>query len=369
MAADVLTDRELNRATLARQLLLERHDRPAADAIEHLVGMQAQEPHDPYLALWSRLAGFRPEELTELYGERRVVRLVVMRGTLHLVTAEDCLRLRPLVQPVLDRELERHREHKDHLRDLDLRPVLAHARRFLAEPRTPSQLRAELAAHFPDLDAAALAYACRNHLALVQAPPRGLWQVSAGIRLVTAEAWLGREVPRRASLDDAVLRYLAAFGPAMPADVTAWSGLPGMREVVEGLRPRLRAFADERGRELFDLPDAPRPPADTPAPVRFLPEYDNVLLSHADRSRFAGRDEQSRRFTAPKVKGSVLVDGVMRATWVSSTDPGSGQLTATVSVAGRLTERAASAVEAEGRRAFRFLGGGEPEVVVSPQPR
>ena len=147
-------------------------------------------------------------------------------------------------------------------------------------------------------------------------PPRGVLGRSAPVTYSTAEAWLGRPVVAHPSVDEAVLRYLAAFGPATPADATAWSRLTGMREVFERLRPRLRVFRDEQARELFDVPDAPFPDADTPAPPRFLPEYDNVLLSHADRSRIV---EGRRRVPLPPgnggVAGTLLVDGFWHATW------------------------------------------------------
>ena len=287
MTIDVLGRRALNRATMARQLLLERADLAPVDAVAHLVGMQAQVPLNPYLGLWSRLRDFRPEELGRALEDREVVRIVAMRATIHLLTADDCLLLRPLCQPVLDGELARHPAMAPVLRGVDLRPVLAFASDVLAQrPRTGPQLRAALAERFPELDATALAYACRNHLALVQVPPRGVWGRRGQVTTTTAESWLGRPLVANPSVDDVVVRYLRAFGPATAADIAAWSRLTGFREVIDRLRPRLRAFRDERGRELVDVPDAPLPDPDTPAPVRFLPEYDNVALSHADRRRY-----------------------------------------------------------------------------------
>jgi hypothetical protein len=358
VSADVLSLRALNRATLERQLLLRRSALPILEAVDHLVGLQAQVPLDPYLALWSRLEGFRPEELGQLLLDRAVVRIVVMRGTIHLVTAEDCLELRPLVQPVLDQELARHAQHAPGLVGVDLAPALAFARELLAEaPRTGTQLRAALAERFPALDSAALAYACRNHLALVQVPPRGVWGRSGQVTSTTAEAWLGRPTATEPSLEDVLLRYLGAFGPATVADMTAWSRLTGLREVAERIRPHVRAFRDERGRELLDLPDAPHPDPDTPAPTRFLPEYDNVLLSHQDRARFAF-DPGGPGAPAPpesvKVHGTVLHDGLVRATWHVERDPSADAVTLHLRLIGRLAKRAVSAIEAEGRRMLAF---------------
>jgi hypothetical protein len=357
VAADVLSLRALNRATLARQLLLRRSQLGALDAVEHLVGLQAQLPQNPYLGLWSRLDRFRPADLSDLLLERRVVRIVVMRGTIHLVTADDCLLLRPLVQPVLDGELARHRDYGPLLVGLDLDPVLAFARSLLAErPHTGPQLRAALAERFPEHDAAALAYACRNNLALVQVPPRGLWGRSAQVASTTAEAWLGRPLVAEPLLDAVLLRYLAAFGPATVADAAAWSRLTGLRAVVERLRPRLRTFRDERGRELFDLPEAPRPDPGTPAPPRFLPEYDNLLLSHADRSRFFTGELRGRLGAlAEAVQGCVLVDGMAFGTWQIEGYRATGAATLVVRHAARPTRRAAAALTAEGRRLLRFL--------------
>jgi hypothetical protein len=350
VAADVLSPRALNRATLARQLLLERTRMPALDAVEQLVGLQAQLPDNPYVGLWSRLEGFEPGELAQLLLDRRVVRIVVMRATIHLVSAGDCLVLRPLTQPVLDAELRRHPSYAPALDGVDLDAVLAFARALLADsPRTGPQLRAALAERFPAHDPAALAYACRCLLALVQVPPRGVWGQTRQVTTTTAEGWLGRPLDPAPSIDDVVVRYLAAFGPATVADIASWSRLTAMRAVVERLAPRLRTFRDERGRTLYDLPDAPRPDPDTPAGVRFLPEYDNVLLSHADRTRFW--DGGSRpAVTAPAVHGTVLADGTVCATWRLQ-----GSALA-VDVARALGRRDAQAVTDEGERLARFLG-------------
>ena len=219
LSADLLTDRALNRATLSRQLLLSRADLPVLEAVEHLVGLQAQIPLNPYTALWTRLEGFRPEALAGLLETRKVVRTAVMRSTIHLVTADDCLLLRPLMQPVLDAELARYRD----LRGVDVDAVLAFARELVDErPRSGGELRAALAERFPRHDAADLAYACRNLLAFVQVPPRGVWGKSAQVTSTTAECWLGRPIAAEPSIDEVVLRYLGAFGPATVVDVSTW---------------------------------------------------------------------------------------------------------------------------------------------------
>jgi hypothetical protein len=363
---DVLSNRHLNRATLGRQLLLERASRSVGDAVDHLVGLQAQEPLDPYYALWSRLADFRPDHLVGPFVDRELVRCVAMRGTIHLITAADCLGLRHVVQPILDEELTRHSEHRHHLDGLDLGPVVDFARGLLAEPRSLKQLKGALAEKFPDLDAPALAYACRNHLVLVQVPPRGVWGRTLQVTYAEAEAWLGRPLDTSASIDDLVLRYLAAFGPAATPDIAAWSRLKRLREVVDRLRPRLRTYRDERGRELFDLPDEVLPDPDVPAPVRFLPEYDNLLLSHDDRSRVADKAELGPLFAVHEGKrhypGSVLVDGRARATWRIDHDPKAGTATLHVDHLGTLAPAVAAAVEDEGSVLLRFAAEGASEV-------
>jgi hypothetical protein len=338
VVGEVLGERALNRATLARQLLLERAELSPLAAVRHLVGMQAQVPHNPYTGLWSRLDGFRPESLSQLLERRKVVRIGVMRGTIHLLSGDDCLVLRPLTQPVFEGQLRRHRDHSPKLRAVDLDPVVEAGRIALEEPRTGTELRAFLAARFPDLDAAALAYACQMRLALVQVPPRGLWGKSVRVRWTTAEAWLGQPLETAPSLDAAAV-----------ADVTTWCRLTGLREVVERLRPQLVTFRDERGRELFDLPGAPRPDPETRAPVRFLPEYDNVLLSHDDRSRFvSAADRALLRPVWSLGWGAVLHDGAVRGVWRA----GAGGI---VVRHVPLAKRALASVAAEGRRLARFL--------------
>jgi len=255
MPVEKLSHRALNRATLERQMLLARRAISPVDAVDHLVGVQAQLPMNPYVGLWSRIEAFDPTTLGARIGDRTLVRIPLMRSTIHLVSAEDCLRLRPLMQPVLDKELARHPEFGPALEGVDLEPVLAFARTVVAgNPMNGSELRAAMAERFPDLDPAALAYACRNHLAFVQVPPRGVWGRTAQVRSTTAESFLGRDLDPNPSIEDVVRRFLGAYGPAAVADVAAWSRLTGMREVVERLRPGLRTFHDVDGKELFDLP-------------------------------------------------------------------------------------------------------------------
>ncbi|HJU80584.1 MAG TPA: winged helix DNA-binding domain-containing protein [Acidimicrobiia bacterium] len=313
-SAEPITNRQLNRATLERQLLLRRASMPLTTAVAKLVGLQAQNPLDPYLALWSRIVGFDPDALGRLVSDRSLVRIAVMRGTIHLLTADDALWLRPLTQPVLTAELARHREFAPALAGVDLEPIMAIARQLLSNtPLSGPRLRASLADRFPHVDPAALAYACRCLLPLVQAPPRGVWGRARQVEVVTLESWVGKPLHPTPSRSEMVLRYLAAFGPASVADIANWSRLTGWREVVEKLRPQLLTFRNERGTELFDLPEAPRPDPDSPAPVRFLPEYDNLLLGHADRSRFSS--DGGIIGAARAVKGTVLIDGTVQAIW------------------------------------------------------
>ncbi len=311
-----LTLRALNRALLARQWLLGRVRRGAAAAVEHLVGLQAQNPPSPYIALWSRLAGFGPEDLSRLLGARRVVRLALLRSTIHLVTARDCLALRPVIQPVLERALLTSSAVGKRLAGADQAALVA-AGRALAEREalTTTELGARLAARWPRADGEAIGYALRAFLPLVQVPPRGLWGEGGLPRCATAEAWLGAPLADDSSPDALGLRYLAAFGPATAADFQTWSGLRGGAALFERLRPRLRVFSDERGRALFDVPRAPLPDPDTSAPPRFLPDYDSAFLGHADRTRIVAAEDLPRMRVENAFLPPFLVDGFVGGTW------------------------------------------------------
>jgi hypothetical protein len=362
----VLTRRELNRATLARQLLLERSHRSVAELLEHLVGMQAQTPHTAYVGVWSRLAGFDPEELSRALEHRAVVRLALMRSTIHMVTAPDAWRVRPLVQPVLERMYRNTFGRR--MTDLDPEAVVAAGRAFVDErPRTFLAIGEHLGRRWPDRDPQVLAQAVRAGVPLVQVPPRGLWGRSGPVAHTSIEAWLGAPPPGRLERSDLIVRYLGAFGPASVADAQTWSGLNGLREVFDGLRTTLVAFEDERGRELFDLPDAPRPAADVPAPPRFLYDFDNILLSHADRTRML-TPEQGRALTSRNgpPAGTCLVDGVVVAGWRVARDRGRARLTITP-----LAEIAPDALDdlaAEGRSLLAFVAAETDDRLVEIGP-
>jgi hypothetical protein len=353
----VLDTRALNRATLARQLLLDRADLSAVDAVAHLCGLQAQEPQEPFVGLWSRLRAFTPAALSDLVTGRQVVRTHLMRRTVHLLAAEDVLAwrarhdamLRQRVLGVYRRELE----------GVDLAELAAAGRALMAddEPRTMTEIARALADRWPAPGPRPLGEMVIAALVpMAQLPPRGLWRTKAGVRNLPLASWLGQDItPLSEDATDPVgqtllRRYLAAFGPAATADLRAWSGLAGLPAAVTALRDQLVSFRDARGRELLDLPNAPRPDPTTPAPVRFLPAFDNAILGYHDRGRIIDDIHRGLSVAGERV---VLVDGRVSATWKVVSD------TVVVSPLRAFSRSERAAVVEEGEGLAAFLSDGE----------
>jgi hypothetical protein len=310
----VISTRALNRATLARQLLLKRHAIGAVEAAERIAGLQAQVPKPPAIGLWSRIEGFTLADLRDAIASRQLVRATLMRGTLHLVSRRDFLMWRPAIQPVLTAGAESITKSGG---AMDIDALTSAARKFLARgPHVFEDIRQHLVERFPSHNDRFMGYAVRMHLPLVMVPDDSPYSYPPNSEFALADAFLGESVPKQASAHDLALRYLAAFGPATAADFQAWSGLKGAKVLFDELRPKLLALRDEKKRELFDLPDAPRPDEDADAPVRFLPEYDNLLLAHADRTRIISDEHRPRVVTKNlRVLATFLVDGVVAGTW------------------------------------------------------
>jgi hypothetical protein len=296
----VLTLPELNRALLARQLLLERERMPVTRALERVAGLQAQWEPAPALALRTRLDGFDDAQLARALARRSVVRATLMRATIHLVTTRDYARFRPALEPMLDSKWRQYYPRDAEPPGLD--GIVERVRAEAAAPRTA----AEIQAMFDDDERRLTWFRVRHRVPFVRVDGK----------YVDARAWLGEEpAPAEDDLSHLVRRYLAAFGPASAADVAAWSG-----QRVADLRPALdtlplRRFRDEGGRVLLDLPRAPLPPADTPAPPRLLPRFDNAILSHDDRSRIIAAEHRKRVVRAAEVDAVFLVDGFVAGRW------------------------------------------------------
>lgn len=368
----MLSLRALNRATLARQMLLDRSPVSPLEAVQHLVAMQSQAPHAPYVGLWSRLVGFDPATVSDLTEDRTLVRVASLRTTVHLSTAADAAALRVLCQDRLERTFASTTWGQGlRAAQLDLGPVVAAARALLEEqPRSRAELAPLLAERWPGHDAEALAYGSTYHLPLVQVTPRGLWQRGGLARWTTLQAWTGTELDHEAPPDGLVLRYLAAFGPASVKDVQAWCGVARLKVVLDRLRPQLVTFRDEAGRELFDLPDAPRPPEHVPAPFRFLPEYDNLLLSHDDRSRVGARaSDRAPAWAGNGAKaGTILVDGLFDGFWDLVLDEAAGTATLLVDPIDPLTQAQWADAEQEGHALLTMLAPDAEHAVHEGRP-
>ena len=312
---EVLSLARLNRATLARQLLLERADVPVLDAIERLCGIQAQEAKPPFVGLWSRVAGFDRADLHKLLHDRAAVRATFLRGTLHVLSARDYAAFRAVIQPVLT--AGQNAALKSRSAGLDEAALLPVAiRLYEQKPRSFNELRPLLQEAFPEVNERALGFTVRNQVPLVMVPSTDRWAFPSVADFTLARDWLTEPLAEDDTPDELVRRYLAAFGPATAADVQTWSGLRGAKPVLDRLRPSLVTFRDEAGRELFDLPDAPRPAADVPAPPRFLPEFDNLVLAHADRSRVIADEYRGQVVTKNlRVRATVWYDGFACGIW------------------------------------------------------
>jgi hypothetical protein len=351
--APVLTPRALNRALLARQMLLERAAIPVVDAIARLIAIQAQVPTDPYFGLWSRLRDFDPEALSSLIAERKAVRMTSLRGTVHLTTAEDARVLRPWVQPLITRLLTSTPFGKG-THDVDRAALATVAEGVVNKtPVTLAKLRPALAAAFPGYSPTDLSYVFHYTRPLVQVPPRGLWGKSSAPKVTTLQAWLGKPM-LKPSPEKIVLRYLAAHGPASVADARAWSGVTNLAPLFEKLRPKLVTYCDDRGTELFDLPDMPLPDPDTPAPPRFLPVYDNATLGFANRDRIIAGGPPKPPPQNAWVK-SFLLDGFVAGWW--KIVEAKGTATLTLQPFAPIGRKDQAALAAEGRALLKFASG------------
>ncbi|MBP1977098.1 winged helix DNA-binding domain-containing protein [Cohnella thailandensis] len=347
----------LNRSLLARQMLISREKLTVLEAIEKLIGLQAQAPLAPYFALWTRLEGFRQEQLSNLLLEKQAVRMVLMRATLHLSSGRDALKLRPWLHPVMEKTLKGN--HGKRLHGVNYEELSEAGRRLVEhQPLTFEELGRLLSERWTDRPAEALSAAVRNLVPLVQVPPRGIWGLKGQAVHASAEAWLGRPLTPNPDAKEFVLRYLSAYGPATVEDIQVWSGLTRLNEVVSSLRSRLVAFRDTDGRELFDLPEAPRPEADMPVPLRFLGEFDSILLSHANRSRIIDDRYRSRVFTVNGIiRPTILLDGFVAGTW--SIHRSRDRSTLCVEPFLKLTGEQSDALLQEGKQLLRFAAEGQ----------
>ncbi|MFI0367379.1 winged helix DNA-binding domain-containing protein [Actinomadura sp. 1N219] len=345
----VLDRRTLNRAALDRQLLLKRSDMPVRDAVALLVALQAQENNVPYYCLWTRLARFQQQELTDLMNDRSVVRGSILRGTQHMALAEDYRWLRPLVQECLTRG--RQAAFGRVSKDWDLDELAAEARKLLdGQVLTRPQLARALAELWPDRDVQALGWSAQAVLSVVHPPPSGTWNVGGATPFALAEEWIGKPLYEIGPAP-LIRRYLAAFGPASVKDFQMWSGLRGMDAAFAELRPELRVYKDEHGVDLFDLPDL-RIPDDGPAPVRLLPGFDNLVLAYADRTRLMTDEQRGIVCVGAVIKPTILVDGRVHGLWTLRNDRKSGNATLTVERFAPLPDE--RAVEDEAARFLEF---------------
>jgi hypothetical protein len=324
-----LTLRDLNRTLLARQLLLERAPMSVPAAVEHLAGLQAQQPASPYIALWTRLRDFTRDDLARLIEDHSIVKATMMRATLHVVTAADFVHLRPVIQPALDAAAADIVKQRGV--EIDIPQIIAAGQRILADgPHSFEHISDALTAEYPGVDVGAMRYTLRMRLPLVQVPTDTRWSYPGNPQFTLAESWLGRPIADDTNPRDLILRYLEAFGPATVADIESWSGLSKLKPAVEALQSELVTYRDERKRTLFDVPDMPFPDVDSPSPVRYLPEYDNILRAHKDRTRIVADAHRKQVYLpALRVASTVLIDGFVGGAWTVAAKKGAATLIVT----------------------------------------
>ncbi|WP_406233536.1 winged helix DNA-binding domain-containing protein [Nocardia sp. NBC_01009] len=350
----MLSNRVLNRTLLARQHLLERSSLSVPEMCDHLVGLQAQDSTPPFVGLWSRTADFDPATVSAGLEDRALVRITLMRGTIHLVTPPDALRIAPHVQPELEKIPFRKGFNYGAMVGLDPEEVRARGERLLGdEPMSAADMRAHAAELWPDRDAGAVVQTWLYQLPVLQTPPRGKWKDNSRPVWSRVEPWLGAPLDPTYPLAELVFRYLRAFGPASTMDMQTWSKLTGMKKAVEQLGDRLRTYTDERGRTLYDVADGVLADAELPAPVRLLGWYDNAILSHQDRSRIApDRQPVPLRAFAAAVS-PVLLDGYLSGFYKIFPEKGVARLRITPTRKWSAAE--SRAVEAESHALLAFL--------------
>lgn len=351
MTVQTLTLTQLNRTLLARQLLLERQAIQPIEAIEQLIGLQSQIPNPPYIGLWTRLASFKRNDLTQLMESKQIVRAPLMRSTLHLMTASDHQSYQPVLQPALTRALKAF--YGKRAKGLDIEKLIQVTKPFIEEqPRTTGEIKAKLLEVEPEQDGDAMAYAVRNYLALVQVPPSGTWGTGTRAEYTTAELWLGHTNP--STLENLLHRYLSAFGPASIMDFQAWVGIPSLTKVITPMKESLVIYQNEDGKELLDVPDMPILDEDTPSPIRFVPDYDNLLVSHKDRNRIIADDDRKYVFlSAARVLGTVLIDGFVGATWKITQDK--TMTTLSISLFQSVDKEIIEVIQLEGKYLLMFV--------------
>jgi hypothetical protein len=349
---DTISLRALNRATLARQLLLEPSKLSARAALEQVGGLQAQWPKPPFIGLWTRLATFERDDLSSLLRKRQAIRATMMRATIHIMSTKDFVATRPVLQAVLTRGLAPIQKRAE---EIDVDAVTKAARDLFKTARTFEDARDALVAKFPKANDRALGHIARMMVPLVMVPSDDdPWAFPSIAQFQLAESWLEKPIPAVTDPSALVLRYFAAFGPASIADAQCWSGLQSLRAVDDKLRPKLKTFRDERGRELFDVPEGPRPDEATPAPIRFLQEFDNVLMGYQERARIL--DDSYKPFVllpGLRVASTILVDGRIAASW--KVERVKKRAVLSILPFQKMSKQTAADVSAEGMRLCQFM--------------